>query len=229
VHIPVITIQPRAGEVPQRELRQAVSASDDILFVSRNAVSCALALLDHDAAAFAGKRVYAAGAGTRRALQEAGIAASVGADATRASEALLELPELAAANVAGRNLALLRGKGGRELLAEELRQRGACVHVVGLYRRALPAVPPQQMQALWREICPDVVVITSATGLYNLAAMTAAGDRPTLLRAGLVVMSERIAAAAVELGFERKPVIAAAASDAGLLEAVKACTQWNRQ
>jgi len=229
VHVPVITIQPLEGEQLERELRQAVSCSGGILFVSRSAVAGALALLGRDAAVFAGKQVYAAGAGTRRALQEQGIDARAGADATRASEALLELPELAAANVAGRDFALLRGEGGRELLAEELQRRGARVHVVELYRRARPEVTPQQMHALWRDTRPDVVVITSATGLYNLAAMTAAEDMPVLLRAGLVVMSERIAAAAAGLGFECKPVIAAVASDAGLLEAVMACTEWKRQ
>jgi len=225
VHFPAITIEPLAGESLRKQLRGTVSACSGILFVSRNAVTCALPLLDAPAAALAGRSVFAAGAGTRRALQEHGIDGVICPDSTRASEALLALPELAAASVAGRDLAIIRGEGGRELLVEELRQRGARVHLVEVYRRAAPAVTAEQVHALWREIRPDIIVITSAAGLYNLVNITAAEDRPVLLGAGLAVMSGRIADVAGEQGFEQQPQVAAAASDAGLIRAIVACTE----
>lgn len=56
------------------------------------------------------------------------------------SEALLELPALreAIARPDARVL-ILRGEGGRELLAERLREQGASVDYLELYRRLLPA------------------------------------------------------------------------------------------
>ena len=59
------------------------------------------------------------------------------------SEALLELPALreAIARPDPRVL-IMRGEGGRELLAERLRELGASVEYLELYRRELPHYPP---------------------------------------------------------------------------------------
>jgi uroporphyrinogen-III synthase len=225
VQFPAMEIEPLTGKPVREALRRAVADCSGILFVSRNAVACALSLLDDPGGALAGRTVFAAGPGTRRALHEGGVDGVICPDSTRASEELLALPELAPDRVAGMDIAVIRGEGGRELLLGELQRRGARVRVVEVYRRAAPSVAPEQVHALWREMRPDIIVITSAAGLYNLVKITAAEDRPVLLRSGLVVMSGRIAEAAGELGFERQPQVAAAASDAGLIQAVVACTE----
>lgn len=69
------------------------------------------------------------------------------------SEALLELPEFAAQAVAGKKVLILRGNGGRELLAETLRQRGAQVCAVTCYHRSPPALDGE----------PNVVAAQQAT------------------------------------------------------------------
>ena len=59
------------------------------------------------------------------------------------SEALLELASLREA-IAGPDprVLILRGEGGRELLAERLRELGASVEYLELYRRELPRYLP---------------------------------------------------------------------------------------
>jgi uroporphyrinogen-III synthase len=56
------------------------------------------------------------------------------------SEALLELPELTA--VAGKRVIIFRGDGGREVLGDTLKARGAAIEYVTCYRRARPQLDP---------------------------------------------------------------------------------------
>ncbi|WP_296815495.1 uroporphyrinogen-III synthase [Thiobacillus sp.] len=56
------------------------------------------------------------------------------------SEAVLALPQLQA--VAGRQVVIVRGVGGRALMADTLRARGADVHFMECYRRTCPHADP---------------------------------------------------------------------------------------
>jgi uroporphyrinogen-III synthase len=228
VSFPLIEIQSIDDAATPQKLQEAVTRSAGVLFVSRNAVKYAIPLLSAGAGVLVGKSVYAVGAGTRRALLDQGLTDVISTDATRASEALLELPALTADNIGGTHITIVCGEGGRKLLADELQRRGATVHKVVLYRRVLPNVTPEQVHALWDDVRPDIMVITSATGLYNLVEITAESDKPVLLHTRLVVMSERIADVAAALGFTGWPVIATKASDAGLVEAIVECTELSK-
>lgn len=222
VSLPAMVIRTLDSGESRRALREAVSECSDIIFVSRNAVGCALELQAGLTAALAHKRVYAAGAGTRQALADAGVDGVLYTEATRASEALLELPELSAERIRDKRVAIIRGEGGREMLPEALRRHGAAVRLVELYRRDTPDVPPDKIHALWQDTPPDVIVITSTTGLHNLVRLTPPALRPRLFATQLVVISERIAGEAGSSGFTVKPVVAAAASDEALANAVAA-------
>lgn len=219
VSFPLLVVRPMEDPALLRRLRDAVASSAAVIFVSRNAAEIALRWLP-DPAAFAGRTVYAAGPATREALIKGGVGNVVGTDSTRASEALLAIPELDGDRIGGADVAIIRGEGGRELLATELARRGARVNVVEIYRRETPAPPPEQVHALWHEVRPDIVVITSATALYNLVAITADDCRPLLFGTRLAVMSGRIGDIASELGFSKPPLVAAAPSDAGLVRAI---------
>lgn len=228
VSFPLIEIQPITDAATRQKLQDAVTRSTGVLFVSRNAVKYALPFLSAGAGVLVGKNVYAVGAGTRQALLDQGLTDVISTNATRASEALLETPALAADNIGGTHITIVCGEGGRKLLADELQRRGARIHKIALYRRVLPTVAPEQVHALWHDVRPDIMVITSATGLYNLVEITAETDKPALLKTRLVVMSERIADVAAAVGFTGWPVIATKASDAGLVEAIVECTELSK-
>lgn len=129
------------------------------------------------------------------------------------SEALLELPQLQA--VSGKRIIIFRGEGGRELLAETLQQRGAIVEYAEVYRRQQTQGDIQHLQRQ----APDLIIVTSNEGLQNLYDQTQGQTRAWLLEQQLIVISERGAQRARELGFRHTAIIAAHADDQGLLQA----------
>lgn len=224
---PVMVIRAVDDSETRYQLRSAIAGCDMAIFVSRNAVRCVRELLPDLAAGMVGRIVCAAGAGTRRELLDAGIADVIHTDSTRASEDLLARPELKSEQVSGRQVVIIRGEGGRELLTEELQRRSAKVQRVEVYRREVPQVPPDQIRSLWHDSRPDVIVITSVAGLHNLVELTPEVHRPALFATPLAVISERIRAAAEDAGFNVEPAVAAAASDPELIRAVIACRESN--
>src|SRR5688500_19671787 len=79
------------------------------------------------------------GSGTRRELEKHGIANVIAPESGADSEALLATPALG--DVAGKRIAILRGDGGRALLADTFAERGAQVEYVTCYRRLVPKPP----------------------------------------------------------------------------------------
>lgn len=129
------------------------------------------------------------------------------------SEALLELPELQ--DVAGRRIIVFRGDGGRELLADTLRARGAEVAYATCYRRTQPAIDPAPLIKLWEAGTLDAVVVTSSEGLHNLHAMVGHLGQAWLRKTPVFVPHERIARTARELGLTNVQLTAPA--DDGLV------------
>lgn len=180
---------------------------DWLLFVSPNAVAHALAYLPIPLPNQL--RVAAVGNKTAAALAEHGIHVICGA-APYTSETLLAVPELQA--VAGQQILIVRGVGGRELLAETLQQRGAQVNYCDVYQRVCPPTPN------WVFDAPiDIAVTSSQQGLENLFAMLQ--GCAWLPQTPLVVMSERIRPIAQQLS-RAKVWVAPQAGDEGLVQAV---------
>jgi uroporphyrinogen-III synthase len=134
------------------------------------------------------------------------------------SEALLALPELR--EVGGKRALIVRGAGGREIIAEGLRARGATVDYAELYTRTLPRYTTTELQELLRQTPPDAVVISSADALDNLKTLlvTAHCD---WMKLPLVLSSQRLAEHAATLGFQRRAVIDGA-TDAAIIQGLSA-------
>ena len=136
------------------------------------------------------------------------------------SEALLALPALreAIARTDARVL-ILRGEGGRELLAERLREQGASVDYLELYRRFLPAYDPGVLMQRIQLERLNGLVVSSGQGFLHLQAL-AGPDWPQVARLPLFVPSPRVYEMARAAGAE-KVVDCRGASAAALLVALR--------
>jgi uroporphyrinogen-III synthase len=118
----------------------------------------------------------------------------------------------------GQQVLIVRGEGGRPLLGDSLRARGAKVGYAEVYRRVRPQADIAPLIARWSgEI--DLVTATSAELLDNLVGMLGEAGWPLLRRTPLLVISERMRDAAERLGFETI-LLAPGADDASLLDAI---------
>lgn len=191
-----------------------------IIFISSNAVRYAFELVPDLVPSLRGRQVLAVGGATREALEKQGVKDVQVCGDRGGSEGLLELDQLNGVAMTNAAVLIVRGSGGRELLEAELRRRGAEVQHAEVYRRKMPDTEPGAVAALWRDDKPAVIVVTSVEGLHNLLELTGSDHRQELLESALVVISDRIGDAAVNLGFVHPPVVAAGTSDEGLLKAV---------
>ena len=165
-------------------------------------------------------RVACVGRGSARELEHFGIENVIVPTGRFDSEALLERPELQ--RVAGNKIVIFRGDGGRELLGDTLKSRGAEIEYAECYRRVRPCADVTPLLRRWARGEVDIVSVTSADGLRKLFEMLGSAGQPWLIRTPLVTVSEHMKAICRELGFKAEPRIAAQASDAAVLEAIKA-------
>lgn len=135
------------------------------------------------------------------------------------TEVLLQLPELK--NVAGKRALILRGNGGRELLGETLAERGAEVTFCECYQRNARIYDGTEEAFRWRERGISTLVVTSGEMLQQLYALIPEWYRKNwLLHCRLLVVSERLADLARELGWQDIRVADNADNDA-LLRALQ--------
>jgi uroporphyrinogen-III synthase len=129
---------PDAGAV--RAAWTQVPGAALVMFVSANAVSHFFAARPVGGAWPAGTLAGSTGPGTSAALREAGVPAAQIAEPDPAgpfdTEALWQ--RMAGLDWSGRTVLVVRGEGGRDWLAEQLRAAGAKVHFVAAYRRVAP-------------------------------------------------------------------------------------------
>jgi len=210
---PTVAIEPAGNPEPTRKLLD--EHWDLILFISRNAVERALPLFP-DSRLPTKPRLAAVGAATARALTTAGRAPDLMPSGHFDTESLLELSELE--NLTGQRVLIVRGEGGRTLLGDTLRKRGAELAYAQVYRRTLPLIDMTGLLARWRL---DVHLVTATSGevLDNLLALVGRNGRALLLATPLVVISERMTKMAENIGFTRVE-LAEQASDTAIVAAL---------
>ena len=143
---------------------------------------------------------YAVGAGTAKILAKFHIQAHL--PEKYHSEGLLALPGLQ--NLAEQNVLIVKGEGGRPLLADTLKARGAELKFADVYRRGCPSVcadKQRQVQQALDANGPLIMVVSSIESLKNLQLLLAS-DWTRLHQRPLLVVSERIAQHARHLGFQ---------------------------
>jgi uroporphyrinogen-III synthase len=220
IRIPLLAVD--APTDPDRALAtlRDVGRFDLAVFVSANAASRGLALLATLGGVPAGLRLAAIGRATAEALRQQGHPPHCVPAGRFDSEALLELEDFQTRRLSGRRVLIVRGEGGRELLADALRSRGAEVAYAEVYRRVRPAVDVATLDARGRAGGVDAVIVTSGEAVEHLFDAVPPAGRAWLDRAVLVVPSERVGEVARRLGHPLAPLVAREAGDRALVEAL---------
>lgn len=217
VLFPLLEIGPADDPQP---LRRAVARLDDYavaIFISPNAIAFALPLMLAAGPWPASLLAAAIGQSSAAQLAMHGLTNVVAPQERYDSEALLELPALQPTAVAGKRILILRGNGGRELLGETLRQRGALVDAVTCYQRSAPG-EAAGIVSLLRERRLDALTVSSSEGLRNLLAMLDGDAIARLQDLPFFVPHRRIFEVAAEHGLRR--VTLTAPADAGIIDSL---------
>lgn len=215
VLMPTIEIRPRALSAEGAAVLADLAQCDFALFISANAVTHGLR---HVTAWPAALPALAVGQATARALERHGITQVIMPDDGADSEALLRLPALS--KVRGRRIVIFRGAGGRELLANTLRQRGARVDYVETYERLAPMTDPAPVVRLCENDALHAICVSSAQGIENLFAMAGEHGAACLRRLPLFVPHPRLALHARSIGVHQ--VIVCAPGDEAMVAALEA-------
>ncbi|MEQ1814013.1 MAG: uroporphyrinogen-III synthase [Candidatus Nitrotoga sp.] len=159
--------------------------------------NCQQTLITNDSSQILSKlKIAAMGPGSVQALREYGVHEVIAPQEKFDSETLLARPELQA--VAGWKVMIFRGDGGRELLGETLKMRGAEVTYATCYQRSKPAVDMGKLLAAR----PDAVTVTSSEALHYFFELLDAQSKEIVFSTSLFVPHERIANAARKLGWQ---------------------------
>jgi uroporphyrinogen-III synthase len=203
----------------QRTLTQ-LDSFDWLIFISSNAVNFALKANSGKIAKFEARQIAAIGKATAEALKQSGLSVTVMPEDYR-SEALLALPAMQLTQ--GQKVLIVRGAGGREQLANTLRDRGAEVCYLNVYKRTIPNIDNNAVIELLEQQRLDIITVTSVETLQNLLIMLDAKHHSQLFDLPLIVVSDRIKQAASEMGFKRIAV-ANSPSDEAILETINQIT-----
>ncbi len=191
VVFPTIAITPVDDVAPAAAVLARLADFDHVIFTSANAVTFGLALAPsgwpHEVDAIA------VGPATAKALASARIPRVLMPGERFDSEGLLEMEVLR--RPLGKRVMIVRGVGGRDVLARMLAERGAVVEIAEVYARSDPRGDARALVEQWRAGRIHAVICTASEGVRNLHRSFA--ENPDLLeRTPLFVPHPRIALAA---------------------------------
>jgi uroporphyrinogen-III synthase len=215
--LPAIEVLARDDRARQRAALGPIDRFHWIVFVSANAVRFGASLLE-------GRRdlkLAAVGPATAAALNHAGYRVALVPQGGYDSEHLLESAEFR--HVQGQRVLIVRGDGGRELLADELAARGAEISYAEVYERRCARPVPGAVAAVeaeWSQGAIDVVTATSGELLRCLYEILSPAGRALLARSTLLVGGPRIGAVARQIGASGPLIVAARPDDDGLVDAL---------
>ena len=220
IRFPVIDIEPQDSAEVNRRI-EALPASDITIFISTNAVIYGLPYVDGDETAIA-----AIGPSTTAAIETAGRQVDI--FPAQGFDSVQLLAEAGLQDVAGKNIRIIRGDGGRELLAETLRERGATVDYLPVYRRLTRVYSPNLLTGIehrWRDGQVNCVIAMSVDSLDRLLEILPAGCRQLLDNTPLVTPSTRVLQTASDRIPEAKVSLAESPETEDMVRALIACRQ----
>jgi uroporphyrinogen-III synthase len=209
---PLITTQ--LVPLRNRDLQHLESA-ELIIFVSVSAVTSLEQQIDLKDLK---QPLLAVGATTASALERS-CGHPVVAPVDQRSEGVLALEQLQ--HVAGRDIVIIRGNGGRELIKQGLLARGAKVTYVQSYKRVPLPLDGQRLSDQWRTQQIQCIVVTSNEILSLLLTSLPDVALPWLQQRQWIMVSQRMAETAIAMGIPASNIaLAASANDQALLDAI---------
>ncbi|MCF6202922.1 MAG: uroporphyrinogen-III synthase [Methylococcaceae bacterium] len=187
-----------------------------LIFISVNAVNFALNANDGKIEKFKQSSIAAVGKATEKSLHTIGLPVVLIPDSNFNTEGLLATKEMN--NVKGTACLIVRGDGGREILANTLRERGATVDYMEVYGRKMPVCNNLKVENMLKLDSLNVITITSGDALKNLLAMIAKELHDKLISIPLIVISKRIKELAEQKGFKHV-IVTKKLGDAAIIEA----------
>lgn len=191
--LPALEIE--ACELTDAEIHSLAGDQDAapvLVFTSPNAVRTACsALRKRGYTLRVDSEIIAIGAGTQAALAAMGLRSQRPVAAS--SESLAELPSLTEG--AGRTLCIIRGHGGRDVLAASLTSRRWMVNEILSYRRVVPQRDLRPQLERWRRAERVICIFMSGETARNLVQMVRPYGESTVTRVRTtpaVVISQRV-------------------------------------
>lgn len=209
IRFPLLEISPITDRQPLQAILKRLGEFNLAIFISPNAVRYGMEAVHAAGGLPPSLKIATVGQGSAKALGGLGIGNVIAPHDRFDSEALLALPELQ--DVKGWRIAIFRGDGGRELLGDTLKARGATVEYAACYQRAKPLQDASALLAAQ----PHAVTVTSSEALGYLWDMLDSAGKQRIASMPLFVPHARIAETAQRLGW--REVEATAGGDDGLL------------
>jgi uroporphyrinogen-III synthase len=211
---PLLEIESASGSCLLADLVARLAEFDLAIFISPNAVKYGMAAIQSAGTMPKGLRVATVGQSSALALREAGVNDVIAPLDQSDSEALLDKTELK--NVKNWKIVIFRGDGGRELLGDTLKARGAVVEYATCYRRSKPVLDLNTL-LIGK---PDAITISSSEALANLRDLIVDIEQSYILAVPLFVPHARIAEKAHQQGWRK--VIQTPGGDDGVVSGLVA-------
>ena len=216
VQFSTLKIVPVEDQESIKNTLENVDLYDIAVFISANAVFNAAPYL---ISITEKTLIIAMGPATSRALIEAGFKRHYVPAKPYTTEALLEMPIFYDVNA--QKILIIKGEGGRNLLANKLSERGAQVTQLSVYRRECPESDPEVLKSFWEGDDQRIIVVTSGESLRNLYELTPVDYRSQLFETPLMVVSPRVAEIAREIGGFAETLVADSAQDEAIIAKFK--------
>lgn len=202
--LPLIEIKPLVDKAAIQDLKDKVLELDHyrfLIFVSNNAVSFGSEVINNFWPQFPiGIDVIAVGPTTAQAARERLGCEVIQPSDGMTSEDILRLPQLV--DVSGQKIGIVRGQGGRELLADTLRERGAVVDYLEAYSRTPIDYTGKEFCKQLQDAGVNVLTVSSGESLDRLTHLLV--DNKEIMRELILLTpSERVASQAKEAGYRR--------------------------
>ncbi|MES1941297.1 uroporphyrinogen III synthase HEM4 [Salinisphaera sp. T5B8] len=224
---PLLAIETTSERAAARQALARARSADRLLATSTNAVDAAWQIMpDFEPAG----QLYGVGAASADALEAAAGRAVHRPQGAFTSEALLAMDALT--DVAGLDIAILSGEGGRSLLVDTLSERGARVEKIALYRRLWLTPERERLEEIAARA--DTAIVTSGEALSHLADIAStpqnAALRAALQRCRLVAPSARVVKQADQrLYWQHAPLIVENISGEAIVAALARLSTGDRQ